>query len=294
MLETSNQLRQPLVKSPMAKRGRNSGLVPPWMVTYADLMSLLLCFFVLLLSFAEVDLIRFKQLAGEMSEAFGVQRQVPAEMIPMGTSAVFDRFSPAKPEPTLREEVRQSTTSERTRHDTYRQQFQEQVEQRLDQWYLNVKNALRAAIDEGGVQVERYDANILIRIDEQGSFPSGSADVTGNFAKWLQALSVTLADMPGEIVIDGYTDDVPIRSSRFRSNWDLSAMRSATVANILLDNDEVESSRLTVIGHADNHPLTPNDSEAARASNRRVEITLQLGEAVEREVLAAMPPPSEG
>ncbi|WP_249976407.1 MotB family protein [Vreelandella olivaria] len=278
----------------MAKRGRRSGLIPPWMVTYADLMSLLLCFFVLLLSFAEIDLIRFKQLAGEMAEAFGVQRQVPAEVIPMGTSAVFDRFSPARPEPTLRDEVRQSTTPELTRHDTHRQQFQQQIEQRVDQWHLKVKDALRAAVDEGGVRVERYDANILIRIDEQGSFPSGSADVTGGFAELLHALSVTLAELPGDIAIDGYTDDVPIHSSRFRSNWDLSAMRSATVANILLDNDELESGRLTVIGHADNRPLAPNDSEAARASNRRVEITLQLGEAAEREVLAVMPPPSEG
>ncbi|WP_040479627.1 MotB family protein [Vreelandella boliviensis] len=278
----------------MAKRGRRSGLIPPWMVTYADLMSLLLCFFVLLLSFAEIDLIRFKQLAGEMSEAFGVQRQVPAEVIPMGTSAVFDRFSPAEPEPTLRDEVRQSTMAEQTRHATYRQQFQKQVEHLLDQWHLKVNDALRAAIDEGGVRVERHGFNVLIRIDEQGYFPSGSAEVTDDFAELLQMLSVTLAEMPGDIAIDGYTDDVPIRSSRFRSNWDLSAMRSATVANILLDNDELESGRLTVIGHADTRPLGPNDSEAARASNRRVEITLQLGEAVEREVLAAaMPPPSE-
>ncbi len=281
------------MKNTMAKKGRKSGLIPPWMVTYADLMTLLLCFFVLLLSFAEIDLIRFKQLAGEMSEAFGVQRQVPAEMIPMGTSAVFDRFSPAEPEPTLRDEVRQSTTLEQIRHNTHRQQVRARVEQRLEQWHLKVKDALRAAIDEGGLRVERQGANVLIRIDEQGSFPSGSADVTRDFSQLLQTLSVTLAEIPGDIAIDGYTDDVPIASSRFRSNWDLSAMRSATVANILLENEELASERLTVVGHADTRPLAPNDSEAARASNRRVEITLQLGETVEREVLAAMPPPSE-
>jgi len=271
------------------KRQRSGGLIPPWMVTYADLMSLLLCFFVLLLSFAEIDLVRFKQLAGEMSEAFGVQRDVPAQTIPMGTSAVFDRFSPAEPQPTLRDEVRQTTTQERPRHDTFREQVQARMDQRIEALQLKVEEALRSAIDEGGVRVERDGSNVLIRIDEQGTFPSGSADVTSDFIALLQALSDALSEMPGEIAIDGHTDDVPIRSSRFRSNWDLSAMRSATVANRLLENPELDPGRLTVMGHADTRPLAPNDSEMARALNRRVEITLQLGSAVEQEVLSAMP-----
>ncbi|MFO8044947.1 MAG: flagellar motor protein MotB [Halomonas sp.] len=272
----------------MPKRKSGGGSIPPWMVTYADLMSLLLCFFVLLLSFAEIDLVRFKQLAGEMSEAFGVQRQVPAETIPMGTSAVFDRFSPAEPQPTLRDEVRQTTTQERLRHDTFREQVQTRMDQRIDALKLKVEEALRSAIDEGGVRVERDGANVLIRIDEQGTFPSGSAEVTSDFIALLQALSDALSPMPGEIAIDGHTDNVPIRSSRFRSNWDLSAMRSATVANRLLENPGLDPTRLTVMGHADTRPLAPNDSEMARALNRRVEITLQLGPAVEREVLSAM------
>lgn len=275
--------------SPEHRQKRASGVIPPWMVTYADLMSLLLCFFVLLLSFAEIDLQRFKQLAGEMSEAFGVQRQVPAETIPMGTSAVFDRFSPAEPTPTLRDEVRQSTTRERPRLDTFRQEAQERVERRLSELHLKVEEALRSAIDEGGVRVERDGANVLIRIDEQGTFPSGSAQVIGDFASLLQSLGGTLADMPGDIAIDGHTDDVPIRSSRFRSNWDLSAMRSATVANMLLENASLSPERLTVMGHADTRPLAANDSAEARARNRRVEITLQFGDAVEREVLGIMP-----
>jgi len=274
------------------KEKRTRALIPPWMVTYADLMSLLLCFFVLLLSFAEIDLVRFKQLAGEMAEAFGVQRQVPAETIPMGTSAVFDRFSPAEPTPTLRDEVRQSTTLERPRLDTLRHEAQVRMERRLAELHLKIEEALRSAIDEGGVRVERDGANVLIRIDEQGTFPSGSAEITGSFAALLRALSVALAEMPGEVAIDGHTDDVPIRSARFRSNWDLSAMRSATVANLLLENPDLAPTRLTVTGHADTRPLAPNDSDAARAGNRRVEITLQLGTAVEQEVFSAMSLPA--
>lgn len=272
----------------MPKSVRRAGLIPPWMVTYADLMSLLLCFFVLLLSFAEIDLERFKQLAGEMSEAFGVQRQVPAETVPMGTSAVYDRFSPAKPEPTLLDEVRQTTTLERPRHDTYQERVKEWVERRLNEIQLNIEDALRSAIEDGGVHVERDGTNVLIRVDEQGTFPSGSAEITSDFVSLLRNLSQILVDSPGEIDVEGHTDDVPIRSSRFRSNWDLSAMRAATVANVLLDNEALAPSRLKVTGHADTQPLAPNDSASARAANRRVEIILKLGDAVEREMLSTM------
>lgn len=271
---------------------RRKVIIPPWMVTYADLMSLLLCFFVLLLSFAEIDLQRFQQLAGQMSEAFGVQRQVPADTIPMGTSAVFDRFSPAQPTPTLLDEVRQTTTREDPRLDTFRDEAQRLVNDRLAELQLEVEEALRLAIDEGGVRVERDGSDVLIRIDEQGTFPSGSAQVTGEFANLLRSLSDTLVDMPGEISINGHTDDVPIRSARFESNWDLSAMRSAAVANLLLESGSLVPERLTIVGHADTRPLAPNDSAEARARNRRVEITLQLGSAVEREVLGIMPAPA--
>src|SRR6056297_2087911 len=86
--------------------------IPAWVVTFADLMSLLMCFFVLLLSFSEIDAQKFKQIAGELSQAFGVQRDVPALEIPQGTSPIFDKFSPAPPEPTVLDEVRQTTTTE--------------------------------------------------------------------------------------------------------------------------------------------------------------------------------------
>ncbi len=90
----------------MARRKSN---IPAWVVTYADLMSLLLCFFVLLLSFAEIDAQKFRRVAESLSEAFGVQRDIEAMQIPMGTSAVMQHFSPATPDRTLIEEVRQRT-----------------------------------------------------------------------------------------------------------------------------------------------------------------------------------------
>lgn len=260
---------------PMARQtSRRNNEIPAWMVTYADLMSLLLCFFVLLLSFAEIDLERFKQLAGEMSKAFGVQREVPAEVIPMGSSAVMDRFSPAEPEPTLRDEVRQTTTLERPWLDTHRAR----QEQRLEALKRSLEERLRPAIEEGGVKVARDGNRVVIRVNEQASFPSGSAEVTPSFAKLLGELSATLADAPGSIAVRGHTDNVPVRSSRYASNWNLSAMRSAVVANRLLQNEALAAERLTVTGHADTRPIASNDTVEGRARNRRVEIIIRLGD----------------
>jgi chemotaxis protein MotB len=84
--------------------------IPAWVMTFADLMSLLMCFFVLLLSFSEMDALKYKQLAGSMSEAFGVQNDIKVKDIPKGTSIIAQEFSPGRPQPTPLNEVRQSTT----------------------------------------------------------------------------------------------------------------------------------------------------------------------------------------
>ncbi|WP_246344978.1 flagellar motor protein MotB [endosymbiont of Lamellibrachia barhami] len=86
--------------------------LPAWLATFADLMSLLMCFFVLLLSFAEMDAIRFKKMAESMKDAFGVQREIPTNEIVKGTSVIKQEFSPASRKETLMKEIRQQTTDD--------------------------------------------------------------------------------------------------------------------------------------------------------------------------------------
>jgi chemotaxis protein MotB len=84
------------------------------------------------------------------------------------------------------------------------------------------------------------------------------------------------------VVVAGHTDDVPISTSRFRSNWELSSARAVTVVHSLLGNPSVDATRVVVEGHADSQPLAPNDTPDNRAKNRRVELILIRGEDVER------------
>lgn len=260
---------------------------PAWVVTFADLMSLLMCFFVLLLSFSEIDAQKFKQIAGELSQAFGVQRDVPALEIPQGTSPIFDQFSPAPPEPTVVNEVRQTTTDQQPQLQTLKspdeQAVQEQVQEKMDANMAEILEVLEPAIREGHVNVSEDQRRIIIRVEEKGSFPSGSAELTWEFEGLLLEMAEVLASMPGDLAIEGHTDNVPIRTARFYSNWDLSAARAAAVANALLIRNQVRDDRLRVTGLADTEPRVPNTSPENQAKNRRVEIIIDMAGPLQEE-----------
>ncbi len=265
--------------------------LPPWLATFADLMSLLMCFFVLLLSFAEIDAIRFKKMAESMKDAFGVQREVPAPDIVMGTSVIMQEFSPSTiPEPSIVDEVRQQTTDiEKQNLDVPSDVANAAVEaalakvlQEVAEQAEEIREALKLEIDAGLVSVETEQAKIIIRINEKGSFPSGSAKLNDDFYGVMVRISEAVARTPGKVVVAGHTDDVPISTSRFRSNWELSSARAVTVVHALLDDPNVDPKRIAVEGHADSEPLVPNDSVENRAINRRVELIIQRGSDIEK------------
>jgi chemotaxis protein MotB len=294
--------------------------LPPWLATFADLMSLLMCFFVLLLSFAEIDAIRFKKMADSMKDAFGVQREVEVADIVMGTSVIKQEFSPSTvPVPALIDEVRQQTTEEEKQHlnvpdasgeaeataeaateataetiaDAAAQaaaEAAEKVMQEVAEQAEEIKEAMQLEIEENLVTVETQQTKIIIRINEKGSFPSGSAKLNDDFYGVMVRLSEAVAKTPGKVVVAGHSDDVPISTNRFRSNWELSSARAVTVVHALLDDPNVDPGRVTVEGHADSQPLVPNDSRENRAINRRVELIIERGSDVESGEALAIPP----
>lgn len=273
----------------MEEQEDDSPGIPAWVMTFADLMSLLMCFFVLLLSFSEIDAQKFKQIAGELSAAFGVQREVPALEIPMGTSPIFDKFSPGKPEPTPVDSVRQQTTEQDPKLDTLREemeadvqkQVQETTKEQIDTSMDALREVLENELAQGRLQLEHDRKRIIIRVEEKGSFPSGSADMTDEFHDMLDRIAEVLAKLPGEITIEGHTDNIPIHTNRFQSNWDLSAARASSVANALLLNDTIKPERMRVQGYAETRPRASNEWPETRALNRRVEIILDLSGSIE-------------
>ncbi|WP_086929790.1 flagellar motor protein MotB [Agarilytica rhodophyticola] len=273
--------------------------LPPWMGTFADLMSLLMCFFVLLLSFSEMDAMKFKRLAGTMAQAFGVQNKLNVTDIPKGTSIIAQEFSPGRPESTPINEIWQHTEdiTEMSLEVDCNEEFT--VEQGDDSFDAGVKvrvkeklqellekteqdafqlaDALEEQIMEGQVEVETRGRLIIIRIREKGSFVSGSAQMSPSYIDVMREVKAVLVQKPGRIEIQGHTDDIPISNSRFRSNWELSSSRAVSVAMELMKGGELTPKRFEVSGFSDTVPLAPNDSRENRARNRRVEILIKQG-----------------
>ena len=263
--------------------------IPAWVMTFADLMSLLMCFFVLLLSFAEMDIQKFKQVKGSLNEAFGVQRVVSASEIPKGTSLIAEEFSSAAPEHTLINEVRQITTDDtkqtleftdaldvsQNEGDQGREKGEEeQISEKTAEDSLKLQAALADEISKGLVEIETQAGAIIIRISEKASFPSGAAKIRNGFIPVLEKLRSALAEVDGSVVVAGHTDDRPIKTARFRSNWELSASRAVSVVHELLAEKLIPRERFIVEGHGDAHPIVSNDTSESRAMNRRVELTI--------------------
>ena len=260
---------------------------PAWVMTFADLMSLLMCFFVLLLSFSEMDVQKFKQIAGSMKHAFGVQRDVQFKKIPKGTSIIAQEFSPGKPTPTPLKEMRQSTTDETKNNLNFTdskskklskeaaEQIHKEAEKRIQAQAKALSDALKKELTRGLLEVETVQDEIVVRIREKGSFSSGSAKLQKSFYPVLKKIGKALNAVDGKIVVAGHTDNVPISTKKYSSNWLLSAARSATVVHHLIKIGKLNSTRVQIRAHAANAPIAPNNTNQNRAKNRRVEIIVK-------------------
>lgn len=291
--------------------------LPAWMGTFADLMSLLMCFFVLLLSFSEMDVLKFKQIAGSMKFAFGVQNKIEVKDIPKGTSVIAQEFRPGKPEPTPIEVIQQQTMemtqqmlefqagqetsaggrqeqrgeqrggqSQSTDKELSAQQLEQAKDElkkaqqeRMSELVKKIAEQMEEQIQDGAVELELLGQQIIIRIRENGSFPSGSAFLQPKFKPIIQKVGLLLNDIPGEIMISGHTDNQGINSELFSSNWDLSSKRAVAIAHEIIKVPDFDQSRLLVVGNADAKPLVPNTNALNRRRNRRVEISINQGKA---------------
>ncbi|KXI27417.1 flagellar motor protein MotB [Paraglaciecola hydrolytica] len=286
--------------------------LPAWMGTFADLMSLLMCFFVLLLSFSEMDVLKFKQIAGSMKFAFGVQNKIEVKDIPKGTSVIAMEFRPGRPEPTPIDTIQQQTiemtqqmlefqagsedsaggrqkqrgeqrggaaqqtASEQSASSQTAQSkdpSQEQTSERLKK----VEQQLEKEIVDGAIEMESLGQQITIRIRENGSFSAGSAFLQPQFKPIIRKIGMVLADMPGDVEISGHSDSQHISNELYRSNWDLSAQRAVAVAEELRKAPGFDESRMSVVGKADTDPLVQAKDAQGRSRNRRVEIAIKQG-----------------
>ncbi len=263
--------------------------LPAWVMTFADLMSLLLAFFVLLFSFSTMDIAIYKEIAGSLRDAFGVQREIKVRETPRGINIIAREFSPGRPQPTPLNEIRQMTTDESKLHPVFTdpsEQGQENAntilskeeierKKRIEEDSRRLHEALEKEIEEGMVDLEATNEGIIIRIREKGSFSSGSASIIKPFENIVNKIGDVFRGFDGLIIVSGHTDSIPIRTSRFRSNWELSSSRAVSVIEELTRTSSLRDKRFKIAAHAATLPIASNDTSVGRAKNRRVEIKME-------------------
>jgi len=221
--------------------------------------------------------------------------------VPKGTSIIAQEFSPGTPNPTPINEIWQKTQNitemslesecaeeydvEQGIEDTeagveVKAKIKEKLEQLLEQTQSDayeIAEALSEQISAGEIDVIAKGREIIIRIREKGSFKSASSELADEFYDVLEEVRAVLAVKIGKVQVQGHTDNIPISTSRYRSNWELSSSRAVSVAHELMKGDEINDRRFEIAGFSDTKPLVANDSRDNRARNRRVEIVIRQG-----------------
>jgi len=237
--------------APVVKEG-----APDWVVTFGDLMSLLLCFFVLLLSFSEMDRAKYKEVAGSLAKAFGVQRKTKAFEAPKGLKMIAKDFD-------------QELIPTFERDEFVVMQTREEIGRELKKEVETHFKGMQDLID-----VDVNNNNITIRLMGESTFDSGKAEIRQEMTPLLDKIAEALRATEESIVVAGHTDNVPLHGGRYQSNLGLSIARAATVAEYLIRNNGLDPSRMATMGFGEYRPLSDNATAHGRQQNRRVEIIL--------------------
>ncbi len=225
----------------------------PWLLPYSDLMTLLLALFIALFAISQTDQTKVNQLAQAFTAAFN-----------MGGPSFFNQGGPNA------SMMRQVMSDEDKGNDAYFQENKqlEDIKKELDE-YIE-QNKL-----EDELSTELADDGLMIRIKEKALYPSGSAELVGDAQKIGPVVASLLGTIPQRVVISGHTDNVPINTPQYPSNWELSSFRAMNFMKYLLSlNPNLQPGRFSAIGYSEYRPIADNSQEQGRAQNRRVEILI--------------------
>ncbi|MHB1392439.1 MAG: OmpA family protein [Clostridia bacterium] len=220
---------------------------PEWMATYGDMVTLLLCFFVLLFSFATLDVQKFEAIAVSMNGSLGV----------------LDSGMTLSMEPLINSFPGDSPTEEVEEFQKLYEQMSEYVKEN------NLEASITLRLDERG---------LLVRFMDDVLFDSGKADLTPKAREIINKVAEIIRVNDKNVRVEGHTDNIPINTSRFPSNWELSTTRAVNVVKHLIEENGIEAKRLSASGYSDQHPVDDNETQEGRQKNRRVDLVILRGE----------------
>lgn len=228
-----------------------------WLVPYADILTLLLALFIVLFATSSVDQKKLEQLSAVFNQVFD------------GGTGVMDHSSPVTPTAPADDKSDPDMEVQSTAQVEDREAL-EDVQERLDDFIAEHEL-------EEQFETSLSDEGLLITIRDSVLFDMGKATIRPEYMELADELSDLLVfDPPRNIIITGHTDNVPINTAQFGSNWELSAIRAVNFLKILLDsNSNLNSAYFSTKGYGENQPIADNSTDAGKAQNRRVEVLIQ-------------------
>ncbi len=242
---------------------------PEWMTTYSDLVTLLLTFFILLFSMASVDSKKFEEVAQSLRSAFMNVSNGEIYNYNNGEDVInlLDETLPSDVEDKNANNNNKGgndSDSEGQNKDAAIKGFKKQVEDLISG--LNLGQYVHVIDDK---------TSIILRIDSVILFDVGKADIKESGKETIKKVAELMRQLDTEIAVQGHTDNVPIKTSLFPTNWELSTKRATNVVIFFVNECSLEPTQLTATGNGEFRPIAPNDTEVNRQKNRRIDIVIE-------------------
>lgn len=227
-----------------------------WLVSYADFITLLFAFFVVMYAISAVNESKYRALAGSLVAAFGA----PPPAMPLSVD------EPVAPPVQLKPTPQQRRISEALRRE----------KEHMTRIARDILTVLAPLVDQGKVRVTQTPHGVNVEINASVLFAPGDARLADDSSQALRAVAAVLKDDARALRVEGHTDSVPINNGVFPSNWELSAVRASSVVRLFIESGIAEA-RLTAVGRGPTQPVADNDTPEGRLRNRRVSVLILSG-----------------
>jgi len=282
-------------KSKLAHAGEEHENSERWLLTYADMITLLMVLFIVLFAIGQVDQKKFDKLHDGLANSFG------EPTVLQGSAGVLEGSASQAPSPDtvvpgsqdIQDQLQAALKSQKAMSAASAAQAEAERRQAaaMDALRARITAALKKQGLAGAVQFQSKEQRGLVVniVTDRVLFDLGEATLRPQGARVLDAIAPVLKDLPNEMVVEGHTDNLPISDTRYASNWELSTQRATTVLRHLLE-DGLAASKVAAAGYADQRPLKADTTAAGRARNRRVAIVILTPETTMSAPGAALAP----
>jgi len=264
-----------------------------WLVSYADFITLLFAFFVVMFASSQADKDKAKAVSDSVREALEKGQFSAAVQTVLGKGKHQNQPTKSDSNSNAKTSGAGFKAPEADKDTGATKNNPGMMPNDLAKSAETLQLALKDELKAGKVAIGLEPRGLVISLREAGFFASGDDALAPVSLPALQKIAGVVAALPNAVRLEGHTDSIPIHNSRFRSNWELSTARAIATMELLAGRYQISRSRMAVVGYAENLPADSNDTEAGRAHNRRVDVVLLAADGMRMEPLASPEPKSK-